>query len=62
MTCLACQGIGWLIRKIDHPYLSAGQCTVSRVCPYCSGKGRVEPEPQLLLGLELDEQRTDTGA
>jgi hypothetical protein len=44
VICLACNGVGWLFRRVDvsHIYGHPHTAEVARVCWYCHGKRFVE--------------------
>jgi DnaJ-class molecular chaperone len=46
-TCPCCNGDGFLYREKDESafYKRPVAVRVSRVCPYCHGKRKVEPPP-----------------
>ena len=41
-TCFSCEGTGWRRRKVPHPYCPGSLVTVTKVCPVCQGKGKVD--------------------
>jgi hypothetical protein len=43
MTCLCCDGDGWLRRLVPHPYAPGQTVTVTRPCTFCQGRGTVQP-------------------
>lgn len=44
MKCLACNGTGWLFRRVDvsHIYGHPHSAEVARICWYCLGRRFVE--------------------
>jgi len=42
MICPYCNGDKWLRRTVPHPVKSGSSVTVTRICPFCQGKGTVQ--------------------
>jgi hypothetical protein len=51
MKCFACED-GWLRRSVPHPCLPGKRVIVTRVCPTCEGKGKVEAIPNLFAAVK----------
>jgi hypothetical protein len=52
-----CQGDKWIRRWIPHPYLHPSEqieIAVSRVCPFCDGKGQFPLQTALNFGTDPD--------
>ncbi len=46
MRCEACQGTGWRIRTVPHPYTKEHKpVTLTKECVFCHGKGYVHVIP-----------------
>ena len=60
MTCLCCEGKGWLRRLVPHPYVPGSTVEVVRSCNVCHGKGTVPDSGNLFAQDSTKEKIPDS--